>query len=77
VRRSFRDDSIRLALSGGEDYELLFTAKGEVIDLVKELMPCPVTVIGDIVEEEPVGVGEGITKLLDEHGNEVKLEKGG
>jgi len=77
VRRSFRDDSIKLALSGGEDYELLFTAKGEVIDQVKELMPCPVTVIGDIVEEEPRGVGEGITKLFDEHGNEVKLEKGG
>ena len=77
VRRSFGDDSTNLALSGGEDYELLFTAKGEVIDRVKGLMPCPVTAIGDIVEEEPGGVGEGRTKLFDKHGNEVKLEKGG
>ena len=72
VLHSFGEDSINLALSGGEDYELLFTAKGEVIDRVKELMPCPVTVIGDIVEGEP-----GMVRLFDERGNEVKLERGG
>jgi len=72
VLQSFGGDSISLALSGGEDYELLFTAKGEVIDQVKELMSCPVTVIGDIVKGEP-----GVVRLFDDQGNEVKLEKGG
>jgi thiamine-monophosphate kinase len=72
VRHSFADDSINLALSGGEDYELLFTAPTEVISQVREAMPCPITVIGEIVEEEP-----GRVRLFDEHGNEVQLEKEG
>ena len=72
VLQSFGEDSINLALSGGEDYELLFTADGQVIDRVKGLMSCPVTVIGDIVDGEP-----GVVRLFDDHGNEVKLEKGG
>ncbi len=71
VRRSFGDDSIKLALSGGEDYELLFTAQGEIIDKVREAVPCPVTVIGEIV------AGPKTVKVIDEHGNEVKLEKEG
>jgi len=71
VRRSFGDDSIKLALSGGEDYELLFTAQGEVIDEVRGVVPCPVTVIGEIV------AGPKTVKVIDEHGNEVKLEKEG
>jgi len=72
VIQSFGADSINLALSGGEDYELLFTANSQVIDRVKELMSCPVTVIGDIVGGEP-----GLVRLFDDQGNEVKLEKGG
>jgi thiamine-monophosphate kinase len=72
VRHSFADDSINLALSGGEDYELLFTAPTEVISQVREAMPCPITVIGEIVEDEP-----GRVRLFDEHGNEVQLEKEG
>jgi len=71
VQNSFGDDAINLALSGGEDYELLFTAKGEVIDKVREAMPCNVTVIGEIVAEP-----RQVT-ALDEHGNEGKLEKEG
>lgn len=72
VHTAFRDDRLNLALSGGEDYELLFTSSVEVIDKVKRLMPCPVTVIGEIVDEEP-----GRVRLFDEQGNEAKLEKGG
>ncbi|MCK5654084.1 MAG: thiamine-phosphate kinase [Dehalococcoidia bacterium] len=71
VRRSFGDDSIELALSGGEDYELLFTAQGEVIDKVRKAMPCPVTVIGEISAEPKM------VEVIDEHGNEVRLEKEG
>ena len=72
VRHSFGDDAINLALSGGEDYELLFTASSEVISQVREAMPYPMTVIGEIVAEEA-----GKVRLFDEHGNEVKLEKEG
>ena len=72
VYHSFGDDAINLALSGGEDYELLFTASTEVISQVREAMPCPITVIGEIVEEEP-----GKMRLFDKHGNEATLEKKG
>lgn len=72
VRTAFNEDSLNLALSGGEDYELLFTGSMEVIAKVKGLMPCPVTVIGEITSYEP-----GTVRLFDEHGNEVKLEREG
>lgn len=66
VTESFGGDAIKLALSGGEDYELLFTAAQDTIDTVKGQMLCPVTVIGEIVE------GTGIV-LLDRAGNEVDI----
>jgi thiamine-monophosphate kinase len=63
VREAFKEESLGLAISGGEDYELLFTAKGDVIDRIKGLMPGPVTVIGEIVSDEP-----GQVTLRDEQG---------
>ena len=45
-------DSQELALSGGEDYELVFTADKTTIARAKRALSCPVTVIGDITEEE-------------------------
>jgi len=41
-----------LALSGGEDYELLFTADQAAITRAKRALNCPVTVIGDIAKEQ-------------------------
>jgi len=72
VRNSYRDDYLSLALTGGEDYELLFTGSNEVMDKVVGLLPCPLSVIGDIVSEEP-----GKVMLLDEQRKETKLETGG
>jgi thiamine-monophosphate kinase len=71
VRSASGDDSINLALSGGEDYELLFTAQVEVIDKIRGALPCPVTVIGEIVAEPKM------VKVIDKHGNEITLEKEG
>jgi thiamine-monophosphate kinase len=71
VRNNFADDSINLALSGGEDYELLFTAPDEIMNKIGTEIPCPVTVIGEIVAK-PKRV-----KIIDEHGSEIKLEKEG
>jgi thiamine-monophosphate kinase len=45
-------NSQELALSGGEDYELLFTADEATIARVTQALSCPVTVIGGITKEE-------------------------
>jgi thiamine-monophosphate kinase len=71
VRSVSGDDSINLALSGGEDYELLFTAQVEVIDSIRGALPCPVTVVGEIVAEPKM------VKVIDKHGNEIILDKEG
>ena len=72
VKANFSDKSLELALSGGEDYELLFTGRAEVIDKVKRAASCPITVIGEIVADE-------ISKitLVDGEGNPFHLAKGG
>jgi len=72
VKANFGDRAQELALSGGEDYELLFTAKAEVIDKVRTAVSCPITVIGEITTDKP-----GQTTLVDGQGNPVKLDKAG
>lgn len=72
MRAAFEKDSLRLALSGGEDYELLFAARSETIDKLREIMSSPLTVIGDIVEDESRRV-----LVIDEEGKEVEWEGGG
>jgi thiamine-monophosphate kinase len=51
VRAAFKDEATGMALSGGEDYELLFTARSSVVNNVKNVMSTPVTVIGEITRE--------------------------
>lgn len=70
VTANFGDKSLELALSGGEDYELLFTANAAVIDRVTAAASCPVTVIGEVT------AGEGVT-LVDSDGKPVKSKKTG
>ncbi len=72
VGRTFGERAREIALSGGEDYELLFTGKAEIIDRVKAQLSCPVTAIGQIVPSDP-----GKIKLLDADGNPVKIDKAG
>jgi len=55
VKANFGNKAIELALSGGEDYELLFTGSAEIINRVTAQAACPVTVIGEI---EPGQVGK-------------------
>jgi thiamine-monophosphate kinase len=45
-------NSQELALSGGEDYELIFAADKATVARAKRALGCPVTVIGDMTEEE-------------------------
>ena len=72
VKANFGDKALELALSGGEDYELLFTASTEVINKVRATAPCPITVIGEIVADKPSKI-----TLVDSKGNLFNLPKGG
>jgi len=48
LKASFGDNALDMALGGGEDYELLFTASKDIMEKVKTAVSCPVTVIGEI-----------------------------
>jgi len=70
VQTTFSQRALELALSGGEDYELLFTASAEIVEKVEKAASLPVTAIGEIV------TGEGVT-LVDREGNPFELKKAG
>jgi thiamine-monophosphate kinase len=62
-----------LALHGGEDYELLFTADEPTIARARQALGCPVTVIGSITRQElPTRV-----TLLDNKGNIIPYRRRG
>jgi thiamine-monophosphate kinase len=62
-----------LALSGGEDYELLFTAEEAIVDRVRQALDCPVTVIGNITD----GLRPAPVMLVDRDGSTIAYKKGG
>jgi thiamine-monophosphate kinase len=68
----FPEKSLELALTGGEDYELLFTAGRTVIDRINNRLACPVSVIGEITSGAP-----GEVKIFDRHGKSLNLENKG
>lgn len=55
LKAAFGRKALEMALSGGEDYELLFTGEREVVESVADGLSCPVSVIGRITGE-PGGV---------------------
>jgi len=71
LRVAYPNDWLLLALSGGEDYELLFVAKESIVQQVSRALDTPITVIGDVV-----GVENGLT-VLGEQGNPMALASGG
>ena len=71
LRRAYPDHWRSLALSGGEDYELAFTASPNIMDEVASDADVAVTVIGDIVAE-PQEV-----RVLDQNGIPVPVERRG
>jgi thiamine-monophosphate kinase len=72
VRDNFGDSAAGLALSGGEDYELLFTAQEEIVTGIIKAASCPVTVIGEIMAEKP-----GEVTLIDITGKQLDLLRAG
>ena len=71
VKANFSDKALKLALAGGEDYELLFIASTNIIEKVRTAVSCPVTVIGEIIAGKPG------TTLIDSQGNPFDLGKAG
>ena len=72
LKKHFPRDYLGLALTGGEDYALLFTAGSEIIDEVKSRLAIPVTVIGEITSAKT-----GKISILDAHGKPVVTGPGG
>ena len=72
LENNFKSDCLQLALSGGEDYELLFTASSQTINRVKKAMSCPVTIIGEINGEKPWHV-----TLVDAEGRSIPWQEAG
>jgi len=70
VRAAFPNEWTSLALSGGEDYEILMTGPAEVLDAIRERTDLPITVIGRIT------AGSGVT-VKDEHGQAVPVSQPG
>ena len=64
VKTAFGDKALDLALSGGEDYQLLFTAPPSVMEAVQKVSSYPVSVIGE-VKDGPAGQ----IVLIDKSGN--------
>lgn len=72
VKAGFGERALELALTGGEDYELLFTASTECVEKIIKAAACPVYVIGDIVTDDKHQV-----QLVDNQGNPVSLSEKG
>lgn len=53
LRKALGKTSIDYALSGGEDFELLFTAPDEVMRSIRADFEIPVSVIGEITRDHP------------------------
>ncbi len=69
--RLFPETHLRKALSGGEDYVLLFAAPPEIIDRVIQRIP-DAAIIGRIMDGDP-----GRVRVLDEGGNEITPTQSG
>ena len=63
LRAAYPDGWLELALGGGEDYELVFTAAPKLMDEVASSLGVQVSVIGEVVEGPPAvrvsGTGGG------------------
>jgi thiamine-monophosphate kinase len=72
LENNFKSDYLQLALSGGEDYELLFTASNQIMTRLKKVMPCPITVIGEITQELT-----GQVTIINAGGKNIPWQKAG
>jgi thiamine-monophosphate kinase len=72
LKEFFSAEALDLALRGGEDYELLFTANPNIMSHIISRLKTPIHVIGTIEAEEI-----GKIRLLNSDGSEYKLQTPG
>ena len=72
LRNAFPHECLQMAATGGEDYELLFSAPAELIEQSHKALSVPVTVIGRVESGPP-----GKVVLLGTDGSPVQLPRGG
>ena len=72
LKEAFPADCLELALYGGEDYLLLFTAPRDVMDRVMPLLPPGAAVVGELIAGEP-----GQVSVVDDAGVELEAANGG
>jgi thiamine-monophosphate kinase len=72
VLAAFGSKAMEMALSGGEDYQLLFSAPSKIINEVQRSSAYPVTVIGEIVESAQPQIS-----LLNKNGKPYLAKKSG
>jgi thiamine-monophosphate kinase len=72
LRAAYPEDSLALALGGGEDYELLMVGDAETLDRLASEISTRLTVIGRMIETT-----EHRPRLLDLEGAEVRAAVGG
>ncbi len=72
ANKIFPAEALQMALGGGEDYELLFTANSGAIEKVKRTASSRITVIGEITAGPA-----GVVNLIDENGSAYRIEKAG
>jgi thiamine monophosphate kinase len=63
------DEALDLALGGGEDYELLFTAERNIMSHIIDKLEIPIHIIGSIEAGVP-----GNIRILNSDGSEYKLQ---
>ena len=71
LKGAYPDAWLEVALGGGEDYELLFTAPADVIDQAMAALDVPGTIIGQVVE------GTGDVRVVDREGSLVEVARSG
>ena len=71
LRSRFPEEWLSLALTGGEDYELLFTGPEKTVRGVSEAVDIPVTIIGEIIEASRE------VSVLDADGDAIEANRGG
>jgi len=72
LKACFQDDYTEIALAGGEDYELLFTAPPPVMNAIAPTLGVSVSVIGEVIEGDA-----GAVTVLDERGLPLEISGGG
>jgi thiamine-monophosphate kinase len=71
LRSVFPDDWLALALGGGEDYELLFTAPAEIMDIAVRAVDAPISIVGEI---HPASTG---VIVVDDSDSPISVATGG